>query len=754
LRTNVNLTLNKTFLLAYAFFNELKADQELLDKVFDDFDKDGTVFRTELYELLKDSSVEINFNQENFIDELKSFTNYKKKDLEDSEELGTLKLYPEAVLGIFPQAGSYLVPDYVHMMEKNRHESMEAMFIEKNRSDADQKQFDYLKSIKEELTFTPFELDVFQEKALKTVKSGNSLIVQGPPGTGKSQLICNLISDFIARGKSVLLVCQKKAALDIVHNRLESKDLSEFIGLMHDFKDDRKNIYEQIASQIDRVNEYQQRNNSLDSIQLERKFLQASRTIDQLSEELEEFKFALYDHSESGVSVKELYLSSDPEAPSIDLRHEYTVFPIGQLPILKKKLGRYFEYSDTYERESHPWFNRKPFLNYGMAELKTLKDYIFSIQPYQEKIGEQVKSILDVSIDLETAAYIISKEDDIRALIDILSDDKVYESFQHMATRDVDEDSTWLSNIERTIMSNYKGFGPEMSLKSDELGRFQEVLDRGLKARRSFFKWASWRFLSSDKIFMTRVLVANNLQSDRQSFNTLVQKIDNRLNIEHNISIIQQKKWLSGFPENLRKINIQNWFYYQKLTMKARGLFISIRNLKDFVSVGNLTYEELKAKLEQLLECLQDVPAQQGKWQQYLTVTQISRLSYSRDERDKMIQSLDREFETICEFDQLMDEIAPDEQKIIERLTDYVASLEEDQALMKEQYLEVVDNSLRLSWIDHIETKYPILRAVSSNRMDDIEKELQEAIKEKKSVSNEILLLKARERTYQNLEYN
>ena len=63
-------------------------------------------------------------------------------------------------------------------------------------------------------------MDAFQENALKAVKKGNSIVVQGPPGTGKSQLICNLISDFIARGKRVLVVCQKRAALDVVYNRL------------------------------------------------------------------------------------------------------------------------------------------------------------------------------------------------------------------------------------------------------------------------------------------------------------------------------------------------------------------------------------------------------------------------------------------------------------------------------------------------------------------------------------------------------
>ena len=177
LRTNVNLTLNKTFLLAYAFFNDLKADQELLDKVFDDFDKDSTVFRTELYELLKDSSLEINFNQDNFIDELRPFKNFKKKDLEDVEELGTLKLYPEAVIGIFPQAGSYLVPDYGKLIESQTDEDLEDFFYKKVQRE-NENQLALFDRVNEENTFTPFPLDAYQEHALKEIKKGNSLVVQ------------------------------------------------------------------------------------------------------------------------------------------------------------------------------------------------------------------------------------------------------------------------------------------------------------------------------------------------------------------------------------------------------------------------------------------------------------------------------------------------------------------------------------------------------------------------------------------------
>ena len=106
LRSEVNITFNKSFILAYSFFNKVTLDEELLETTFNDFSRDTTVFRTELYELLKQSNLELNFNQDNFRDILQPFLDFKRSDFELLEKTGQLKLYPEAVLGIFPQAGS------------------------------------------------------------------------------------------------------------------------------------------------------------------------------------------------------------------------------------------------------------------------------------------------------------------------------------------------------------------------------------------------------------------------------------------------------------------------------------------------------------------------------------------------------------------------------------------------------------------------------------------------------------------------
>ena len=69
-------------------------------------------------------------------------------------------------------------------------------------------------------------------------------MIQGPPGTGKSQLIANLVSDYIARGKKVLVVSQKRAALDVVFERLEKAGFGPFLGLVHDFRGDQKALFE------------------------------------------------------------------------------------------------------------------------------------------------------------------------------------------------------------------------------------------------------------------------------------------------------------------------------------------------------------------------------------------------------------------------------------------------------------------------------------------------------------------------------
>ncbi len=82
--------------------------------------------------------------------------------------------------------------------------------------------------------------DATQLAAVARARGRASYVIQGPPGTGKSQTITNLISDQVALGRSVLFVCEKRAAVDVVYSRLRQRGLERLCCLVHDAQGDKK----------------------------------------------------------------------------------------------------------------------------------------------------------------------------------------------------------------------------------------------------------------------------------------------------------------------------------------------------------------------------------------------------------------------------------------------------------------------------------------------------------------------------------
>ena len=92
-----------------------------------------------------------------------------------------------------------------------------------------------------------------QHMAINRVLGGESLVIQGPPGTGKSQTIVNLITALIARGKRVLFVAEKRAAIDAVTKRLEQVGLSDLVMDMHGRITSRRDFARALADSLDHV---------------------------------------------------------------------------------------------------------------------------------------------------------------------------------------------------------------------------------------------------------------------------------------------------------------------------------------------------------------------------------------------------------------------------------------------------------------------------------------------------------------------
>lgn len=95
--------------------------------------------------------------------------------------------------------------------------------------------------------------DASQAAAVDRARAGGSYIIQGPPGTGKSQTITNLIGDYVARGKRVLFVCEKRAAIDVVFQRLSQQGLDELCCLIHDSQTDKKAFIQDLKQTYEKM---------------------------------------------------------------------------------------------------------------------------------------------------------------------------------------------------------------------------------------------------------------------------------------------------------------------------------------------------------------------------------------------------------------------------------------------------------------------------------------------------------------------
>lgn len=747
-RENADISFNKAFLLAYSFYNQVKVDEALMEENFEDVDRDSTVFRTAIYQFLQKGLLDIHFNPDNYRDEITPFIHYTKEEFEGIYKNGELKLYPEAVLGIFPQAGSYLVPDYLDLIENEKITDLEDFFTARNASPP-ATSFNFIPHVKEEKVYAAFPMDVWQENALKAVKLGNSVVVQGPPGTGKSQLICNLISDAISNGKRVIVVCQKRAALDVVYARLKEKKLSSFLGLVHDFKNDRKVIYEKIASQIDLVDEYKAKNNSLDAIQLERIFYQASRRIDQITDELEEFKKALFDKSESGTSVKELYLRSDPGSTSVNLKQEYQHFRFDAVPELLNKLKSHSFYAGQFEQQTYPWRERKSFSGFQLSDRAGILSHLKEIPLYFEMILQRLHELSGANLTWEECDVLQHRKVEAEELLELVGTKERFTMLQSMMNESEEETSAlWLSNIERVMADCFQAEGPEITVPLHQLGQLQQALRKGMKTRRSLIGLIRWELFSKDKIFITRVLVANELKSNKAGFISLEKKLDNRLNLEHNFSKLRSKKWLINMPDGYHLTTLQHWTQNQQRAIKAKGLFHTIRGLKNIVDPPRMNWEEFRIRLQSLFKLFEDIPLKKAIWLNYFTPGQLALLTEQNNEAAGLAKALKNDFDALVEFDRQKESLTSDEKNIIQKL--FLAAGSWDHPELERLLL----NSLCLAWIEHMETKFPSLNMVSSGKLTLLEGELREKILEKQKISNEILLLRARERVTDNLEFN
>ncbi len=147
------------------------------------------------------------------------------------------------------------------------------------------------------------DTDSSQFEAVVDCANGRSFLLYGPPGTGKSQTITNMIANAMYHGKRVLFVAQKKAALEVVYNRLKKIGIGPFCLELHSNKVDKKHFLRQMDDTINTSCNFQNE-----------EFKQLSKDLFNRRMDLCNYVEALHDRSDIGYSLYECidrYLNID-----------------------------------------------------------------------------------------------------------------------------------------------------------------------------------------------------------------------------------------------------------------------------------------------------------------------------------------------------------------------------------------------------------------------------------------------------------
>lgn len=194
---------------------------------------------------------------------------FERRDDELDGDVRFVSVEETALLGIFPQSSSDLLHDYDELLrdlEDSAKSLPEVLSAAQGLLPSALRDDVVMPEALGEAPFPVLPSDPSQRKVAEECRRNQITVVDGPPGTGKSQLIVNLVADALGRGERVAVVAEKRAAIDVVFQRLDARGLGDSAALVHDVNDDRKALFRKIS---ERLNDFTPRKASKAAIDAE-----------------------------------------------------------------------------------------------------------------------------------------------------------------------------------------------------------------------------------------------------------------------------------------------------------------------------------------------------------------------------------------------------------------------------------------------------------------------------------------------------
>ncbi len=300
--TTRDILYNATLILANSKFGG--SMQPLPDCTVEDSNPDH--FLQDLLDFYAKNDLPIEYDS----NELKKFAEYHG-DSFPRYERGSIKLVHNIVIGKFPAYSSSIQRDFEGLLNKGLINRLVVDLISEYGStdfysDAENAELE-LNAPNKKLDISEHSLTYInalnssQEAVLTAMKTRDELVVEGPPGTGKSQTITSLITQFIHEGKTVLMVSEKKTALDVVYSRL---GLLSHYAMILDDANNKNLFYGQLEALLGGIDA----SNPMQSVDLST----LSNEIDTDIATLESIATKLFTPGDFGVEPYRLYMETRP----------------------------------------------------------------------------------------------------------------------------------------------------------------------------------------------------------------------------------------------------------------------------------------------------------------------------------------------------------------------------------------------------------------------------------------------------------
>ncbi|MGY6521568.1 MAG: AAA domain-containing protein [Mongoliitalea sp.] len=735
--------LNTAFFLAYQQASGLVLNLDWIKQLeLPESFTDLQDFINQLYATLKDR-IEIQFTSSIYERNIQSFPTLGKTLDQERLQLGKLAIKPYAVLSQFQTKISAMLADYQVLMQDQQEGTPDEFFS--NR-------FFPLKQAtvpREENLYTIFPLDGSQEKVIQAVRQGRSCVVEGPPGSGKSQLISNLAIDFMARGKRVLIVSQKRTALDVVAQRLAAKGFGEFLALVHDYRTDRKQLYQQLSQQIEKLDEYKKENSSLDAIQLERTYAQLCRKIDVLNEFFESYKKALFNTEECVLPIKELYLSSSLKRPYIPLTNYFRKIEYTRLDGFLRDFKQYWYFAQKFAKADSFWLHRVDFSSFSALVQQRMQDALKEMR--QTKLDFQDLFSYSPDFQITHLFGLVHQKESMQLVNKYLNHegiDPFLDAFKNVNSKEID--FPWLEQKFEIVKGLFSDEGIEWAVTEEELPDLMLLAIDFADTTQAW--WTSHKLPWNQKKYkkIVELMEVNKLPVNAQGVATLIKRLENRLNLNHQFTLLSSKAWLL-LPD--KPFDFAEFNHFATMTVQALKGKIQLEQMGELgVFMLSLTSKEktLPLVIQSLMQELDSMELKLQSWSHYFSGVQINHLmDYPIGEGLlQLSEELPLIFDELITFDKLLHTLDSDEVHLMELM------LENYREQSLEDLQEAFLNGWKLAWIEHIEQKYPVLQASATPQMHHKQQELLEAVVEKWALASAIAQVRLKEQVYQGLEFN